>query len=99
MRRISVSEFVRFMWPLALVYQRQQHLLGGSLQIEIAGNDSRPNRIHVASRFFGSFGAFRATKVMLFKACQFRFVRHPAKVITFQVVVREMGSDGATLGE
>ena len=57
------------------------------LQIEISQDDSRPDRIHIISRFFGSFGAFGARQQVLFERRKFGFVHNHAKVVALQIVI------------
>jgi hypothetical protein len=55
--------------------------------IEISRNDSRPDRIHVTSRFFGSVEALRTRQQVFFKDGEFGFVLHNAKVEAFKILV------------
>jgi len=64
-----------------------RRLFVGNIQIEIAQDDRRPDRIHVAGRFFGSFGAPGAGQQVFIDRDKLGFVYDHSKVITLQVVV------------
>ena len=70
-----------------------------SIQIEIPGDDSRPNRIYVVSRFLRTLGALWASEVVLFNSCQFFFVLHQPQNRPAGPTCEEIGGDfGNTLG-
>ena len=63
------------------------HYRGSGVQIEISQDDSAPDRIHVISRFFRSFGTSGARQQVFFEGRKLGFVYDQAQVVPFQIVV------------